>query len=106
MSAALLSTGPVSGLRLMAVATAVVTSVCAVGPRWHAPQAPAGAGYSPTSLPDSSASAQIHGGEVQHFVADRDIPFEWWELFQSPALNSLIEKAFRANPTVIAARAA
>jgi NodT family efflux transporter outer membrane factor (OMF) lipoprotein len=57
-------------------------------------------------LPQSSASAQIHGGEVQQLISGRDIPFEWWELFQSPALNSLIEEAFKANPTVTAAQAA
>ncbi len=39
-------------------------------------------------------------------MAGRDIPFQWWQLFQSPALNSLIEKAFKANPTVTAAQAA
>jgi NodT family efflux transporter outer membrane factor (OMF) lipoprotein len=91
---------------LLAVTSAAMTIGCAVGPRWHAPQAPAGAGYSPTSLPDSSASTQIHGGEVQHLVAGRDIPFEWWELFQSSALNSLVAKAFKANPTITAAQAA
>jgi NodT family efflux transporter outer membrane factor (OMF) lipoprotein len=79
---------------------------CAVGPRYYKPEAPANAGYAPTPLPESSASAPIHGGEGQHFVAGRDIPFEWWELFQSPALNSLIEKAFKANPTLAAAQAA
>ena len=69
-------------------------------------QAPAGVGYSPTSLPESSASAQVRGGEVQHLIAGRDIPFQWWELFQSPALSSLIARAFRTNPTIAAAQAA
>ena len=79
---------------------------CAVGPRYHTPEAPANAGYAPTPLPQSSASAPIHGGEAQRLTNDRDIPFEWWELFQSPALNALVERAFRANPTIVAAHAA
>ena len=79
---------------------------CAVGPNYHKPEAPANAGYAPAPLPESSASAPIHGGETQHLVSDGDIPFQWWELFQSPALNSLIEKAFKANPTIGAAQAA
>jgi NodT family efflux transporter outer membrane factor (OMF) lipoprotein len=83
-----------------------VASSCAVGPRYRKPDAPADAGYAPTPLPETSSSAQTHGGEVQHYIAGRDIPFEWWELFQSPALNSLIEKAFKANPTIAAAQAA
>jgi NodT family efflux transporter outer membrane factor (OMF) lipoprotein len=43
---------------------------------------------------------------VQRLISDRDIPFEWWELFKSPALNALVERAFRANPTIAAAQAA
>jgi outer membrane protein TolC len=88
------------------VATGAFASGCAVGPNFHKPQAPANAAYAPTPFPDTSASAPIHGGEVQHYIAGRDIPFEWWELFQSPALNSLIDKAFKANPTITAAQAA
>jgi len=90
---------------LLAAIAAAVTCGCAVGPRWHAPRAPTDAGYAPAPLPETSASAPVHGGEAQHLIAGRDIPFEWWELFQSPALNSLIDKAFKANPTIAAARA-
>jgi NodT family efflux transporter outer membrane factor (OMF) lipoprotein len=88
------------------VATAVLASSCAVGPNFHKPQAPIKAAYAPAPLPETSSSAPIHGGEVQHYIAGRDIPFEWWEMFQSPALNSLIDKAFKANPTITAAQAA
>jgi NodT family efflux transporter outer membrane factor (OMF) lipoprotein len=88
------------------VAFAVLAASCAVGPRYRTPQAPANAGYAPTPLPQSSASAPVHGGEAQRLIEDRDIPFEWWELFQSPPLNALVERAFRANPTIVAAQAA
>ncbi len=89
---------------LAAVATVIAS--CAVGPNFHKPAAPANAGFAPTPLPDTTASTSLHGGEAQHLVAGGDIPFQWWELFQCPALNSLIEKAFRANPTIAAAQAA
>jgi NodT family efflux transporter outer membrane factor (OMF) lipoprotein len=79
---------------------------CAVGPGYRTPQAPADAGYAPTPLPQSSASAPVHGGEEQRLISERDIPFKWWELFQSPALNALVERAMRANPTIAAAQAA
>jgi len=88
------------------LATAALTSSCAVGPNFHKPEAPANAGYATAPLPATSSSAPIHGGEVQHYIAGRDIPFEWWELFESKALNSLIDKAFKANPTITAAQAA
>ena len=85
---------------------AVLAASCAVGPRYHRPEAPDNPGYAPTPLSGSSASAQVHGGEAQRLISDRDIPFEWWELFKSPALNALVEQAFRANPTIAAAREA
>jgi outer membrane protein TolC len=88
------------------VAFAALAASCAVGPRYHRPVAPANAGYAPAPLPESSLSAPVHGGEAQRLIGDRDIPFEWWELFESPALNALIERAFKANPTIAAAQAA
>jgi NodT family efflux transporter outer membrane factor (OMF) lipoprotein len=93
------------------VMSAALAAGCAVGPRYHRPQAPANAGYAPSPLPQASASAPgasapIAGGEAQQLISGRDIPFAWWELFQSPALNALVERALRANPTIAAAQAA
>jgi NodT family efflux transporter outer membrane factor (OMF) lipoprotein len=86
--------------------SAGLTVGCAVGPRYHRPEAPANAGYAPTQLPESSASTSVYGGDAQRFIAGRDIPFEWWEQFRSPALNALVVQALRANPTIAAAQAA
>jgi NodT family efflux transporter outer membrane factor (OMF) lipoprotein len=88
------------------VTLAALVASCAVGPRYHQPEAPANAGYAPTPLPEASASAPIHGGDAQRFISGRDLPFDWWQLLQSPALNALVERAFRANPTIAAAQAA
>ena len=90
---------------LLAVTAAGLTSGCAVGPNFRKPEPPAGAGYSATALPETSASAAVHGGEPQQFMIGRDIAFEWWELFQSPELDSLVKSAFKANPTLAAAQA-
>jgi NodT family efflux transporter outer membrane factor (OMF) lipoprotein len=90
----------------MAVIGAALAAGCAVGPRYQKPAAPVNAGYAPAALPLATSAAPIHGGEAQRLVSGRDIPFEWWQLFQSPALNTLVERAFRANPTIPAARAA
>ena len=91
---------------VLLVASVALGSSCAVGPRYHPPEAPANAGYAPTPVPDASAAAPVHGGEAQRLISDRDIPFKWWELFQSQALNALVERAFKANPTIAAAQAA
>ena len=57
-------------------------------------------------LPAKTAFAEIVGGEEQSFVPNRDIPEQWWTLFRSQPLNSLVEKAIKANPTLVAAQAA
>ena len=94
-------------IRTFLLVTAVALGAsCAVGPNFHQPKAPANAGYAPAPLPESSAAAPVHGGEAQRLIDDRDIPFEWWQLFQSPALDALIAQAFKANPTIPAAQAA
>jgi NodT family efflux transporter outer membrane factor (OMF) lipoprotein len=79
---------------------------CAVGPDFQRPAAPAVDGYAREPLPAKTAAAEIAGGEEQRFVLDKDIPEQWWTLFQSPQLNALIEKALKTNPTLVAAQAA
>ena len=91
---------------LLPVTYVALASSCAVGPSFHPPTAPANAGYTATPLPESSTAAPVHGGEPQRLINDRDIPFEWWQLFQSSPLNALVTRSFEANPTVPAARAA
>ncbi len=96
-----------NGLRAaLLVSSSAFAASCAVGPNFHRPAAPADAGYAPAPLPQATSSAPIHGGDAQRFISGQDIPFEWWQLFQSPALNSLVERAFRANPTIASAQAA
>src|SRR5450755_1229723 len=94
-----------SGDFLLAAAFAGLATGCAIGPAWHAPQPPPGADYSPAALTQSSVSAPIHGGETQRFWQGRDVPFDWWCWFESPALNALIDKAFKANPSIKSAQA-
>ncbi len=81
-------------------------SGCAVGPDFHIPAAPDVTGYTREAGVKKTASADITGGEEQSFVAGGDIPAQWWTLFQSPQLNTLIEKALQASPTLTAAQAA
>jgi NodT family efflux transporter outer membrane factor (OMF) lipoprotein len=92
--------------RLLPAICVVLSASCAVGPTYHKPEAPAPADYSPAPLPEVTTGAEVHGGEAQHLISDRDIPSEWWQLFQSPALNALVAQAFKTNPTVTAAQAA
>ncbi|HLG89731.1 MAG TPA: efflux transporter outer membrane subunit [Alphaproteobacteria bacterium] len=80
-------------------------SACTVGPDFLRPKAPENAGYTAEKLADT-VSADIQGGVTQRFVVAKDIPGEWWTLFHSAALNTLIEEALKANPDLAAAQAA
>src|ERR1700736_6714867 len=84
----------------LALAAAAAVAGCAVGPNFHKPAAPAGAGYATEPLPQATASTDTLGGDAQLFITGQDLPFEWWQAFGSPALDSLVEKAFRANPNI------
>ena len=79
---------------------------CAVGPDFHRPGAPAANSYTRQPAITKTVSAEIPGGEEQRFVQNHDIPHQWWTLFQSPELNTLIEKAIYNNPNLVAAQAA
>ena len=79
---------------------------CAVGPDYQRPVNATGEGYAPKPLPETTASTTGPAGNAQHFLMGRDIPFAWWEQFQSPQLNGLVAKALQANPSITAAQAA
>jgi len=85
---------------------AALLGACAVGPDFAPPEAPDVTGYTPERLGATTEAAATPGGEAQHFVTDLDLPGQWWTLFHSKPLNSLVEKALAANPDLQAAQAA
>lgn len=91
---------------LLAAAGAALASGCAVGPDFHRPKAPDNTGYAPAPLPQQTAQSDIHAGEAQHLAIGSELQFQWWETFQSPALNTLIEQSLKNNPSITAAQAA
>jgi NodT family efflux transporter outer membrane factor (OMF) lipoprotein len=92
--------------RIALVLLAAAVGGCAVGPNFHKPTSPADAGYTGAPLPQATSSTSGIGGDAQTFVSGQDVSYKWWEAFGSPAIDSLVEKSFRANPTVKAAQAA
>ncbi len=77
---------------------------CAVGPNFHRPAAPQAASYTPTPLPAHTVAPGGMAGSAQYFDPGQAIPADWWTLFHSPQLNSLIAAAFAHNPTLAAAQ--
>jgi NodT family efflux transporter outer membrane factor (OMF) lipoprotein len=93
--------------RAVAIATtALLAGACAVGPDFERPEAPDVTGYTAAPLAQQTASSDVAGGDTQRFVQGLDIPGQWWTLFHSEALNTLIEEALKNNPTLPAAEAA
>ncbi len=76
---------------------------CTVGPDYRRPVLPAAAAYAPA---DRAAKQNPLDGAAQHLVSGLDIPGQWWTLFQSRALNALIEQSLQSNPDLQSAQAA
>jgi NodT family efflux transporter outer membrane factor (OMF) lipoprotein len=73
---------------------------CTVGPDFKPPAAVTVARYTSEPLTQTQSAAP-----AQNFEAGKDIPAEWWALFQSPALDQLIRRALDKNPNLQAAQA-
>jgi NodT family efflux transporter outer membrane factor (OMF) lipoprotein len=68
---------------------------CEVGPNYHVPAAP----VAKLSVPAQSSPT------AQSFTPGGDIAGDWWTLYQSPALNTLITNSLANNPSLTAAQA-
>jgi NodT family efflux transporter outer membrane factor (OMF) lipoprotein len=90
----------------LAIITTTVPTACKKPPDFIPPAAPTTSDYLPEPLPPTTHSAATTGGQAQRFIRDMDIPARWWELFASTQLDTLVERALAANPTVDAAKAA
>ncbi len=89
-----------------ALVAVLALSSCMVGPDFEKPTAPPNAGLTPEAMPASPiAAANVPGGEAQQFVEGQDIPGQWWTLFHSEPLNTLVTEALKANPSLEAAQA-
>jgi NodT family efflux transporter outer membrane factor (OMF) lipoprotein len=85
-------------------------AACAVGPNFKTPETPHTAGFLPPGelknpVPADAGAAQADI-QAQRFVEGLDIQGQWWTLFQSPPLNTLIELGLKNSPTLEAASAA
>jgi outer membrane protein TolC len=84
--------------RIITVFSAVMmVAGCAVGPDFVQPAAPDVTRYTREPLASRTSSTDVKFGQSQHFVNGRDIPADWWRVFHSRALNTLVEKSLVAN---------
>jgi len=75
---------------------------CAVGPNFVRPAPPDTNRY--LSGPRLKATVAADGKE-QHFISSDTLIADWWKLFNSPGLNSIVNQAIANNPTLQASEA-
>ncbi|MEP6604774.1 MAG: efflux transporter outer membrane subunit, partial [Nitrosospira sp.] len=93
-------------LRAMIFATsAPLLAACAVGPDFKKPPPPEVSDYTPAPFSNTVATPGVLGGESQRFAKGGDISGDWWSLFHSPALDSLIAQVLKNNSDLRAAEA-
>ncbi len=100
------STSGSAFLRTSLAAMATTLAACSVGPDFTRPRTAGTESYVAQPLPDSTAASGAQAGDAQRFQQGKDIPGQWWTLFQNPALDKLIEAALKTNADLDSARAA
>lgn len=73
-----------------------------VGPDFELPKPPPFYSFTAEREPERFSA----GGKTQKIEVSDALPAEWWELFHSNELNSLVARALRDNPNVDSAQAA
>lgn len=80
------------------VAAAVVLAGCTLGPDFTPPKAPPSATYTP------NGAAETQAGD-QHFAIGEKITGDWWTLFHSDPLDTVLKQAVAGNRSLVAAQA-
>src|SRR5262249_46915709 len=63
--------------------------------------------HDPVRVPEGPAAAQYTPTPVteERLAPGKDIPAQWWTLFQSPALDGLVRQALEGSPSLVRANA-
>jgi NodT family efflux transporter outer membrane factor (OMF) lipoprotein len=69
------------------------------------PEVPAAESYTAAPVGSPVATPELQGGQAQQLVSGKDIPAEWWTLFQSPSLDALVRDALAGSPSLARANA-
>lgn len=81
------------------LAAALTLAACSLGPNGEPPALPSPAHYGQRSLPEQTATA---GGVAQRFdVGAQPVP-NWWHLYRSAQLDTLVEEGLKNSPTLAA----
>ena len=87
------------------IVAAAAIAGCAVGPDFEPPEPPTATRYLATPQAPETVAADHPAGQAQRFVTERDVPAEWWQLFESPELDALVRQALSDSPRLAQAQA-
>src|SRR5580693_2951481 len=94
-----------SSAPILASVLSMVVAGCMVGPDFMSPDPPSVTRY---TSPDEAAAAQAHGAPTvptQTVVLGKRVTAEWWTLFRSPNLDTLVKQAIADSRTLESAKA-
>ncbi|MBL8765498.1 MAG: TolC family protein, partial [Phycisphaerae bacterium] len=97
---------------LVSLGTALVLAACTTAPPYQPPRMPELAGFTaaapPTTTTTTTTTTTVTAdgplGRAQQFV-NGPVEAAWWRTLRSPALDTLVDEALRASPTLAAAEA-
>jgi NodT family efflux transporter outer membrane factor (OMF) lipoprotein len=94
-----------ASLRYAFVLTTFFAAGCAVGPDFKAPEAPTTSQYVAHDEKMETAIEAGPGAPKQTLQVGERVQRDWWTLFQSPDLDSVVKQAIAGNRTLDSARA-
>lgn len=93
---------------MLVAVTCLSLTGCMLGPDFHPPAAPTKS-HSYTAKPIAPktvhTNAPGNSGKTQYFVATQEIPNQWWELFHSKEITTLVNRGIANSPTMAGAYA-
>jgi NodT family efflux transporter outer membrane factor (OMF) lipoprotein len=92
------------GRKTVLLGTALLVMGCTVGPDYERPQMPATDSYAVKPV-TGTESSDTFAGQAQNFDSQRDIEADWWTVFHSPEINTLVAKCLQNNPDLKAGQA-
>lgn len=94
--------GALQASAILCLLTGAMLSACAVGPDFVRPDAPTAQRYTRDAPLGETSLAH---GEAQRFAPGAPVPADWWTLFKSAQLDTIVQQAMKSNPTLAAAQA-
>jgi len=85
-----------------AAVASLIAAGCAVGPDFVRPKPPSAERYTPQPSAQSTLTAD---GQSQRFEPGAKIAADWWRLFNSAKIDTLVKEAITGNPSLQAAQA-